>query len=1079
MTPHDAQPPGDPAPPTPPTNPPPGRSGPGPARRYLGARARAALHGPAAVVRRRLAELHGSAVPAAAPPARAEETLPAMLQRLRATRPRWERTGFVALLAVLLALQLGVDRLALGGAGVAALAAAWASLEWGGRLAGLAAAGGWACWVLGWQGAVPVAGLTAFAAWFLTDPPGTGQPGAVSRPEPEPAPPAAPGVDPGGEAAAVADRPDHRPGTGDGDRVPATPLGRAGAVLAARATPALSWARAEAGRAAGLLAERLRPSIAERNALARRVGYALLPDRSFDPTADEVTRHAQLLAATRHHQPQPVPRAASAIRVRLDATADRRLLYRVEGPTSAAGVLRTAGWAGVELHDPASDRIAGLLPATPTAWAQPDVPVAVAELVIDGPNTASLAAGVLRPDPLAGFARVMADLDPTRQESATVAVDLLPLTPAERAERRQALLDSHFQPGITDPAETGQPGRATWAARHRAGPSSRPQQAQRLAARLDDPDPLFELQVLVGASAATPDRAQAILGALLAGFAAFHSRAWFAAHPTTDPRTVTARLASGRFHPATHRLVAAREVLGILKPPTRTCPHAVRAGADHQPANGGRGNGTGVVGKLAAWGTQVAERAGLAGSRVLAAQQDRWGWTIRLALRPGTTYADARKQAGVLESALGVRPRSVRVAEDPARADRVVVRVLERDPHAQPLPWPGPQATTISEPVTLGLYEDGEPTRVSLLRQHALVAGMTGSGKSGVLNVAIGDLAACRDVVLWGCDLKFGMELGPWREVFDRDWIATSVAEAEALLDAAARVMEARGRLLAAADRRTWEPTPTAPALVIVIDEQARLALSARAVERLDLVGTQGRALAVTLLTSTQYPTGKALGSTEMRAQILVKVILRVERKGHVNVVLGEGKATSGWRAEEIDPAKPGTFYLDAPGATTPSLARAWLITDHAVRDTAARYRTQRPRLDLASAQAAGTPPARATAVTGGTTGTSGTSGTGPAGGTTPNPSTSESAATQDRDPELLLAEAMVAAGADGVRAVELAEQIGMGRTWVYDKLKDLAARGRAEQVTRGRWRLIPDPDEPGEDDPDATPPDHPGEATP
>lgn len=36
------------------------------------------------------------------------------------------------------------------------------------------------------------------------------------------------------------------------------------------------------------------------------------------------------------------------------------------------------------------------------------------------------------------------------------------------------------------------------------------------------------------------------------------------------------------------------------------------------------------------------------------------------------------------------------------------------------------------------------------------------SGKSGGLNVVMGNLAARRDVVIWALDLKRGMELGPW-----------------------------------------------------------------------------------------------------------------------------------------------------------------------------------------------------------------------------------------------------------------------------------------------------------------------------
>jgi hypothetical protein len=68
----------------------------------------------------------------------------------------------------------------------------------------------------------------------------------------------------------------------------------------------------------------------------------------------------------------------------------------------------------------------------------------------------------------------------------------------------------------------------------------------------------------------------------------------------------------------------------------------------------------------------------------------------------------------------------------------------------------------------IGLTEDGRPVRVLLLRRNVLVGGIAGAGKSGILNIIIATLAACPDVVLWGIDLKGGMELQPWAACFDR-----------------------------------------------------------------------------------------------------------------------------------------------------------------------------------------------------------------------------------------------------------------------------------------------------------------------
>ena len=142
---------------------------------------------------------------------------------------------------------------------------------------------------------------------------------------------------------------------------------------------------------------------------------------------------------------------------------------------------------------------------------------------------------------------------------------------------------------------------------------------------------------------------------------------------------------------------------------------------------------------------------------------DAWGWTARVILRKGTTAAQAINQLPAIESGLGLRPGSARAIPDSARADRFTLRVIEKDPHAQPIPWHAPSSATITAPVGLGLFEDGRPARVLILRRNVLIGGTTGAGKSGIVNVILAALAACGDVVVWGVDLKGGMELGPGR----------------------------------------------------------------------------------------------------------------------------------------------------------------------------------------------------------------------------------------------------------------------------------------------------------------------------
>jgi S-DNA-T family DNA segregation ATPase FtsK/SpoIIIE len=223
-----------------------------------------------------------------------------------------------------------------------------------------------------------------------------------------------------------------------------------------------------------------------------------------------------------------------------------------------------------------------------------------------------------------------------------------------------------------------------------------------------------------------------------------------------------------------------------------------------------------------------AEAIGLPGSRVLSAVVDKWGWSARLALRRGQTAQHVLNATGAIESALAVRAGAVQVEPDPDRADRAVLRVVEQDPLAESVRWPGlsaeghggdqGRAGTVLTPAEVGVFEDGSPVLVRLAYRNVLVGGIVGSGKSGVLNVLLAVLTGCSDVVVWGIDLKGGMELRPWAGCLDR--LATNLDQAVRLLADARAVRDQR---TATAPGRLWQPSPADPALIVVIDEFAEL----------------------------------------------------------------------------------------------------------------------------------------------------------------------------------------------------------------------------------------------------------------
>ena len=437
--------------------------------------------------------------------------------------------------------------------------------------------------------------------------------------------------------------------------------------------------------------------------------------------------------------------------------------------------------------------------------------------------------------------------------------------------------------------------------------------------------------------------------------------------------------------------------------------------------------------KLEAW-PDIARAVGLAGSQVMSAAVDVWGWRARFRLACGQTIGDVIARIPAIESGLGTFRGAVRVyptTDD--LASRCELRVLDTDPHADALPWPGPSAASITDPMDLGPFEDASPCRVLFLRRHGLLGGATGSGKSGGLNVLLGNLVACPDVVIWAIDLKQGMELRPWESCLGR--LATTPGHAMALLGDAVAILEARAELLAAAGQRVWQPSPDMPALVIIIDEYAELAENAPdAARHTDSIARLGRAVAVTLVAATQRPTQKAMGQGAVRSQMDVRICFRVRERKDVDLVLGQGMLSAGWHAHSLD--APGKFLISAPEHDTPQRARAYLVTDQAVSDSAARHVGHRPDLDEESRRAA-------------SAGNDSLDSADAAG----HGRLSVAGGQDDTTAEDALWFVLRTAPDEGSDAGELMRATGMSRPTLYRRLREHAEAGRAIQVGRGRWR--------------------------
>jgi hypothetical protein len=338
---------------------------------------------------------------------------------------------------------------------------------------------------------------------------------------------------------------------------------------------------------------------ATRRALASRTRLVVLAPDSFDPSLDAVLRCAAQLSRVRRLVGGWLDPRARAVRVLLDSDPEGKMRYSLSVPSRALPAVRSALGAfdrvQVQVIEPNPE---------PAIGGDDRVEVVRAELRLARPSSEPLAHLPLTPDPLQGFARVLARLDPAHRERAEVAVDLLPTTAATRRRLRRRLLKEALRRG-GDSQSRGGDGLFDFGGGGRVGhrlPAEMVEQRaerEEIAAKLVQAEPIFRLQVLI--RCCSPERGTAVgcLQGLLScfdGFAGANSlrvvgvrflglafagsdlpgrRGWF-----------DHRMRTGLFHPVRRDYVTAREIAGLLKPPTVKCaaPEVLRLGPAVYPA---------------------------------------------------------------------------------------------------------------------------------------------------------------------------------------------------------------------------------------------------------------------------------------------------------------------------------------------------------------------------------------------------------------------------------------------------------------------------------------------------------------
>ena len=236
------------------------------------------------------------------------------------------------------------------------------------------------------------------------------------------------------------------------------------------------------------------------------------------------------------------------------------------------------------------------------------------------------------------------------------------------------------------------------------------------------------------------------------------------------------------------------------------------------------------------------------------------------------------------------------------------------------------------DPVHLGIDENGEHVYVNLAERNMLLGGEPGAGKSSGLNLITAHAALSHDCKLILVDGK-QVELGLWRGCADA-FIGPSIEDAiEAFTDFQATMNDRYNKLLATGRRKITRHDGE-PVYLIPIDEYAYFSATVGSKQQReqfagltrDLVA-RGRAAGVIVVLATQRPSHQVIDPS-MRDLFSYRWAFRCTTDSSSDVVLGQGWASEGYTAADIDPLARGVGWLLSETGIPRRIKAAYLDDD-------------------------------------------------------------------------------------------------------------------------------------------------------
>lgn len=289
---------------------------------------------------------------------------------------------------------------------------------------------------------------------------------------------------------------------------------------------------------------------------------------------------------------------------------------------------------------------------------------------------------------------------------------------------------------------------------------------------------------------------------------------------------------------------------------------------------------------LARW-TTAFDKLNVPGIRAIEETEHATGRSVLLEL-PDNGRITVERLGGLsreLERALRTPVNSIRFEKVEHNAALCRLHVVEKTFLGTDIPLPElPARLTVTKPLPLARQEDGKTAEVLFRELAVMVLGATGSGKTNLLTVLTALFGRCVDTIVLMIDIeKQGRLAAPWMMPWIQgnaprpavDWVATTRDEAEIMLKALLRVLEARAASLAGGSKII--PSASQPQFILICDEMAGIlgqdfsrkeGLSNAGFFELGKNVTRlGRSEAILPVWATQRATGSFTGGNDLKSQ--------------------------------------------------------------------------------------------------------------------------------------------------------------------------------------------------------------------